>query len=149
MGHTAGVGTLVPEIILRHGTREYRVDNRKDAIVVDGVAVEVPVRAIVAADADSRWVFLDGHVWEFVVESPGRKRKAASHDATLTAPMPSTVRKIVVEPGATVKKGDTLLVLEAMKMELPVRAPSDGVVKAISCREGELVQPGVPLVEMA
>jgi biotin carboxyl carrier protein len=47
-----------------------------------------------------------------------------------------------------VKKGDTLLVLEAMKMELPVRAPGDGTVTAVSCREGELVQAGVVLVEL-
>jgi biotin carboxyl carrier protein len=62
--------------------------------------------------------------------------------------MPATVRKINVAPGTTVKKGDTLLVLEAMKMELPVRAPSDGIVTSISCREGQLVQPGVGLVEL-
>jgi biotin carboxyl carrier protein len=36
-----------------------------------------------------------------------------------------------------------------MKMELPVRAPRDGIVSAIHCREGELVQPGVTLVEIA
>jgi biotin carboxyl carrier protein len=38
--------------------------------------------------------------------------------------------------------------LEAMKMELPIRAARAGRVKALACREGELVQPGVPLVEM-
>jgi biotin carboxyl carrier protein len=62
--------------------------------------------------------------------------------------MPATVRKVVVEPGTSVKKGDTLLVLEAMKMELPVRAPADGIVKKVACREGDLVQPGVALVEI-
>jgi pyruvate carboxylase subunit B len=62
--------------------------------------------------------------------------------------MPATVRRINVEPGATVKKGDTLLVLEAMKMELPVRAPVDGTVTSVSCREGDLVQAGVVLVEL-
>lgn len=137
------------EVILRRGDREYRVEVGNGTVLVDGAAVEVPPRAIGVADGDVRWVFLDGEVWEFETESPGRKRKAAAHVGTLTAPMPATVRKIVVGPGAAVKKGDTLLVLEAMKMELPVRALSDGVVKAISCREGELVQPGVPLVEMA
>jgi urea carboxylase len=47
----------------------------------------------------------------------------------------------------TVRRGDTLIILEAMKMELPIRASSDGVVKAIHCKPGELVQPGVPLVD--
>jgi biotin carboxyl carrier protein len=62
--------------------------------------------------------------------------------------MPGTVIRINVVAGAVVKRGDTLIVLEAMKMELPVRAPADGIVKTVSCREGELVQPGAALVEL-
>jgi 3-methylcrotonyl-CoA carboxylase alpha subunit len=41
-----------------------------------------------------------------------------------------------------------LIVLEAMKMELPIRTAAEGVVRAVSCREGELVQPGTVLVEL-
>lgn len=134
-------------IQLRRAEREYRVDVNSATVIVDGVTTQVPEMAIAVDDGDTRWVFMDGEVYEFDVQSPGRRR-GATHHGTLTAPMPATVRKIVVEPGAVVKKGDTLLVLEAMKMELPVRALSDGTVKAISCREGELVQPGLPLVEM-
>jgi biotin carboxyl carrier protein len=62
--------------------------------------------------------------------------------------MPATVVKVFVEAGARVSKGDTLLMLEAMKMELPVKAPRDGVVRAVRCQAGELVQPGVSLVEL-
>jgi 3-methylcrotonyl-CoA carboxylase alpha subunit len=62
--------------------------------------------------------------------------------------MPATVVAVLVEPGARVQKGDTLLMLEAMKMELPIRAARDGVVRAIRCKPGELVQPGVDLVEL-
>jgi biotin carboxyl carrier protein len=40
------------------------------------------------------------------------------------------------------------VMLEAMKMELPIKAPRDGIVKAIACRPGELVQPAVPLLEL-
>jgi biotin carboxyl carrier protein len=42
-----------------------------------------------------------------------------------------------------------LIVLEAMKMELPVRAPADGTIARVNCREGELVQPGQELAELA
>ena len=62
--------------------------------------------------------------------------------------MPATVLSVVANVGQAVRAGDTLLMLEAMKMELPVRAPRDGVVAAIHCREGELVQPGVILVDL-
>jgi urea carboxylase len=47
-----------------------------------------------------------------------------------------------------VKRGDVLMILEAMKMELPVRAPGDGVVKTINCRPGDMVQAGASLLEM-
>jgi acetyl/propionyl-CoA carboxylase alpha subunit len=116
-------------------------------------------RTFVAADNGTRWVFLDGEVYELAVDpagppraggatNPGGRRRVTALHGSLSAPMPATVRKINVEPGASVKKGDTLLVLEAMKMELPVRAPSDGIVTSVSCREGELVQPGVGLVAL-
>lgn len=95
------------------------------------------------------WVFLDGHT--FVVEPPRSSsgRTAASDAAaSLASPMPATVTSVKVAVGDLVKAGDVLVVLEAMKMELPIRAPRDGRVKAIASREGELVQPGTPLVEL-
>jgi 3-methylcrotonyl-CoA carboxylase alpha subunit len=67
---------------------------------------------------------------------------------TLSAPMPATVIKVLVHPGDTVKKGDIVVLLEAMKMELPVRALSDAVVTAVRCRAGELVQANATLVEL-
>ena len=105
-------------------------------------------RRYAVIDGDKRWVFLDGDVYEIEMPRPGRKRPAA-HAGSLSAPMPATVVRVNTEAGATVKRGETLLVLEAMKMELPVRAPADGTVTAVNCRVGELVQPGTSLVEIA
>lgn len=108
-------------------------------------------RVFVAGTAGRRWVFCEGTVYEVEVAAGGRIRakRTGAHTESLSAPMPATVVRIVVEPGRRVARGDTLLMLEAMKMELPVRAPHDGVVKRILCREGELVQPGVSLLEFA
>ena len=64
------------------------------------------------------------------------------------SPMPATVVSIHATVGQPVNEGDTVIVLEAMKMELPIRAGVAGTVKALACREGELVQPGVALVEI-
>ena len=55
---------------------------------------------------------------------------------------------MLAEPGREVKRGETLLLLEAMKMELPVKAQSAGVIEAVNCQEGELVQPGAALIEI-
>ena len=62
--------------------------------------------------------------------------------------MPATITRILVAPGARVSKGDTIVVVEAMKMELPIRAPSEAVVSAVKCRVGDLVQPDQTLIEL-
>jgi biotin carboxyl carrier protein len=112
---------------------------------VDGAAT----RVLVAGPPDAPWVWHDGVAYRPVVTDPSDRaprRREASGD--LSAPMPATVRAILVDAGAAVTRGQTLIVLEAMKMELPLRAPDDGVVADIACRVGELVQPGVALVRL-
>ncbi len=117
-----------------------------DGIVRIGTA---PARtAWVAASGDVRWVFLDGQVFRFDVETTSGRRRTGAHHGALSAPMPATVIRIAAQPGAAVKRGETLIVLEAMKMELPIRAGADGVVTQVHCREGELVQPGTTLIEL-
>jgi 3-methylcrotonyl-CoA carboxylase alpha subunit len=107
-------------------------------------------RLFAAAHGDTRWVFHDGRVFEFTVEraSPGTRRRSPHQHGPLTAPMPATVIGVRVKPGDRVSRGQTVVVLEAMKMELPLRASGDGVVRAVHCREGELVQPGASLVDV-
>jgi 3-methylcrotonyl-CoA carboxylase alpha subunit len=102
----------------------------------------------VAASGDMRWVFLDGNVYELEVRPAGGRRRVATGHSSLAAPMPATVIRVEVSPGARVSRGDTLVILEAMKMELPIRADSDGTVTRVSCKPGDLVQPGVALVEI-
>lgn len=101
-------------------------------------------------DKQRVWVFLEGST--YVVEGDDRDSSARVHTTddqiALSAPMPATVVAINVTAGQEVAAGDLLVMLEAMKMELPIRAPRAGRVKAVACREGELVQSGVPLVEM-
>jgi 3-methylcrotonyl-CoA carboxylase alpha subunit len=137
----------MPRMILRSGGRDFQVDVESGRVLIDGIDTPRPRHAHAVAQGDTRWVFLAGEVYEFEVERPGRRRTTAHH-ASLSSPMPATVRRILVAPGATVSKGDTLLVLEAMKMELPVRAPVDGIVTSVACSEGDLVQAGVILVEL-
>ena len=67
---------------------------------------------------------------------------------SLAAPMPGTVLRVLVSPGDHVAAGQTLVLLEAMKMELAVAAPGDGVVSAVHVEAGELVQGGAALAEI-
>jgi biotin carboxyl carrier protein len=62
--------------------------------------------------------------------------------------MPGTVLRVDVAPGQAVEAGQTLVVLEAMKMELSVAAPADGTVRDVHVSAGQLVSRGQPLVAM-
>jgi urea carboxylase len=64
------------------------------------------------------------------------------------APMPSNVWQVLVKPGDRVKEGDKLVILEAMKMEIPVTAASSGLVTEVLCGPGRLVSPGQALCLM-
>lgn len=106
-------------------------------------------RVAIASDAAATWVFVDGHSARIERDAPGGPRRSVRRgDASVMSPMPATVVAIHTAPGKTVNEGDTLVVLEAMKMELPIKAPRGGVVKAVHCAAGELVQPGVNLIEI-
>jgi len=111
---------------------------------------ESPSRLAYAVASDrGTWVFLDGRAWLVGSPATARTRVATTDDAdALAAPMPATVVRIEVSTGQTVTKDSLLVMLEAMKMELPIKSPRDGRVTAINCRVGEIVQPGVPLLEI-
>lgn len=68
---------------------------------------------------------------------------------SIKAPMPGLVLNIIVEPGQEVRKGDPLLVLEAMKMENVLKSTGDGLVKSIVVQKGQAVDKGQLLIEMA
>jgi biotin carboxyl carrier protein len=103
----------------------------------------------VAGPRGATWAFSEGRVFRPGEAEPAQPRsRTAGAVQALTSPMPATVVKVLATPGQAVKTGDTLVIVEAMKMELPVRAPADAVVKAVHCREKEIVQPDQVLVEL-
>jgi acetyl/propionyl-CoA carboxylase alpha subunit len=73
---------------------------------------------------------------------------AAEHTGHIVAPMPGTVVKVLVDAGGDVAAGDTLLVLEAMKMETPLTSPFAATVRVVNVKEGDRVAAGTLLVEL-
>lgn len=89
------------------------------------------------------------HGRETIGSAAGKKMKKSGGPAGgLTSPMPGKIFKIVKEVGSEVKKGEAILILEAMKMEHSIRSDKDGKVKKISHKVGDLVQGGVVLAEV-
>ncbi len=113
-------------------------------VTTDGAVV-----AQVTAAGARRFVRL-GHL-DFTVErtvASGRGGSGSGHAGGLESPMPGVVTRVMVAAGDTVKKGQPLVAIEAMKMEHLLRAPHDGRVKKLRAKAGEMVGGGVPLVEM-
>ena len=72
----------------------------------------------------------------------------AAGSETIKSPMPGTILNILVQPGQKVAKGETLLILEAMKMENEIVSPRDAVIAGVSVNKGENVDSGTPLVSL-
>jgi 3-methylcrotonyl-CoA carboxylase alpha subunit len=86
------------------------------------------------------------YVMEEVSDSERTLHRHAAHG--LEAPMPGRVIAVKVDAGQRVSRGDEILVVEAMKMENAIRAPRDGVVSRVLAAVGDMVSPGVVLVEL-
>ena len=73
---------------------------------------------------------------------------SGANEGELLTQMPGKVVKILVEEGQTVQKGETLIILEAMKMENEIKSSLNGVVKAIHVKEGQALENGVLMMEV-
>jgi len=92
-------------------------------------------------------VFDDGMAYEFAEAADALSAEAAS-DGAIASPMPGKVILVQVAAGDTVRKGQPLVTLEAMKMEHVLTAPFDGVVAALAAKEGDQVAEGVVLARL-
>ena len=90
-----------------------------------------------------------GGVTQRVAPESAAPAAAAEKERDLRAPMTGRVVKVAASPGAAVRARETLIVLEAMKMEYRLTAPRDGVIESVSCSEGDRVDLGRVLVTFA
>jgi len=113
------------------------------AAIIDGVRLTCDVAHI----GERLTVFTEAGRCVFSLFDPAEAAgEETDAGGDLTAPMPGRVTHVHVKAGATVKRGQALLVLEAMKMEHTIAAPSDGTVTEIRCAAGDQVDDGVALV---
>lgn len=80
--------------------------------------------------------------------APAAAPAGAQGAVSVSAPMPGNILDVRVSVGASVKAGDILVILEAMKMENEIVAPQDGVVASIDCAKGDVVNVGVTLITL-
>ena len=147
---------------LKHAGHVHNVVRKSDgAFEVDGIRVDASVAQVGPARFEGRngeqkrsvFVTRDGeHVFAQVDGRPyrlnvvSRATSASADDSVaqggLEAPMPGRVTRVAVAVGDAVKRGQELIVVEAMKMENALVAPGDGVVKSLAVKVGDMVAPG-------
>ncbi|WP_294723138.1 biotin/lipoyl-containing protein [uncultured Gemmiger sp.] len=113
-------------------------------VTVNGVAYNVTVEEGTGAAAASAPVAAAPAAAPAAPAAPA----GAAGSVTVTAPMPGNILDVKVKAGDSVKAGDTLLILEAMKMENEISAPQDGTVASVNVRKGDVVNSGDLLCTM-
>ncbi len=137
---TVGERTYTVEVQQpEHGRLNMKIDGRR-------------VRAYVASDGLRRYVAFNSPC-NYVLQQPdpraaGRRRSVQAQAGGLEAAMPGHVLDVLVRVGDAVERGQTLLLLEAMKMELRLAAPAAGTVRRVLCQAGDVVDRGQLLIEV-
>ncbi|MCZ2122483.1 MAG: biotin/lipoyl-binding protein [Anaerolineales bacterium] len=157
--HAVEINKSTDGYLAEVGERRYRIEvlsvdktsGRMDLKIsaVGAPALEALVQsAYVSADGAKRWVTINGQTSLLTKTSGAKQRSRQENAGGLTAPMPGQVRGVAVSVGEAVKKGQTLLTLEAMKMEIRIQAAHDGKVKSIHVAPGQTVEREQNLIEL-
>ena len=100
---------------------------KKYRVTVNGTAYEIQLEELTGAAP---------------APAPAPAAAAPAGGEQVTSPMPGTILAVNVTPGASVKKGDVLMILEAMKMENEIMCPCDGTVASVNTTKGAAVESG-------
>ncbi len=146
---SVGVATRGDGFALSVDGATYAVRGRIDERGAMRVEIDnLRMDAAVVAAGGMRHVFHDGRAWRLAAVDPLHvSSDGAGAHGGLLAPMPGKIIAILAEAGAKVSKGAPLLILEAMKMEHTITAPSDGVLKSHRFAVGDAVGDGAELVD--
>ena len=110
-----------------------KIDDEKFAVLVDAQRLELEIRTLLRENALKLL-----------------SNQSSAHAATeIKAPMPGMILKIKKKQGESIAKGESILILEAMKMENELRSPVEGSVTEIFIKEGEPVEKGTKLLKIA
>jgi 3-methylcrotonyl-CoA carboxylase alpha subunit len=105
--------------------------------------------AFIASAGSTHYVAIAGDVFELKKPDLRRAQRKQQHgEDNLSASMPGQVTRVLVNEGDTVQRGQPLIVLEAMKMEIKIAAPHAGRIAKVMAKQGQVVDRGQGLIEM-
>jgi acetyl/propionyl-CoA carboxylase alpha subunit len=136
-------------LVLNGKTHELAVQEFSPGrLVIRGAGGQCSARVV--RDRDKICVWLDGKTLVFQIPSAEHDGQGGHGkiDRELRAPMPGTLVKLLVAPGDAVEEGQVLAVVEAMKMEHPLRAPRAGIIEAVAGAVGTIVDADLVIVSL-
>lgn len=162
---------MFDKTIVKIGDKEFEIMRSESELFVNGKEIDFPdvsiekrlvtvrhadriERFVINRNGDDLWLIRSGRVQPLVIETEREQLlKAAAHSAAgehghvvIRSAMPGLVVRINAKVGDVVKRGEPVLILEAMKMENEVRAPADGTVQEIKVNERDSVEKGAHLI---
>jgi len=131
----------------------YRIE-KQDGLYFIYTETEVKTVKVIEKHGDEIILDINGKVVQvgvkdhiaMMLEKLGIDNTTESVINEVKAPMPGVIMSIVVEVGQEIKKGDPLLILEAMKMENMIKSPTDGIIRSVSIEKGQSVEKGETLI---
>lgn len=150
MHHAFKLGDAEHKLALSRSADAYRLHLGDSVIDVDLAQAadgrawltlnDQQIEVVVAVRGDDVFVHLDGEAYQLRYRHPLDRLAAqagGSAEDSIFAPMPGSIVAVAVKPGDTVSKGQTLLVMESMKMETTIIAPRDGVIAAVAYEKAQ------------
>jgi len=145
--HATAAGPGKWRLDLPDGPHALSGEEQGDTLLVRLDGLQRRVSSVAQPKSADLTVFIDGRLYAFGCVDPlAPPAGVAAGIGKIAAPIPGYVTKLLVAPGAEVKRGQALIVLEAMKMELTLTAPADGIIETVRAAVGEMVEEGRELI---
>ncbi len=138
----------VPWDMIRTGTRQFHVLLEGRSYVAEVLHFDPSAKTCSLRINNRRYEVSLQDKYDVLLHQLGMDKGQGRKANDMKAPMPGLVLRVMAEPGTVLKKGDSVLVLEAMKMENVLKAPGDGVVKAVQVKAGDKVEKGQLLLTL-
>ncbi len=138
---------LVKGSFIKINSYQYHLIHNDQSFNIDVMKLNAAEKTMVLKINSVKYTIELKDKYDQLLHSLGMDKVASAKINQIKAPMPGMVLNILVHEGNEVKKGDVLLVLEAMKMENMLKSPTDGVIKRIAVQKGNAVEKDQLLIQ--
>jgi len=139
------------QFFITYNNTEYKVE--AEEIKLGQLKIKIGdrlIKSVITEGSKEKFVFVDGEVFKVrPIELTGIKKTKKKEEGDFCSPISGKVVNVKVKNGDSVKKGDILMIIEAMKMEYLIRAPFNGKVEKVNFKEKDQIEIGQKTVELA